>query len=84
MFRSLLSSSFSYLPFRDLKPAWWIRINTEIPACTYYFGPFENRQDAEVSQWGYVDDLRHEGASNITTRIEKGCPEQLTIEEDKS
>lgn len=51
--------------------AYWIEITTDYPHCTYYFGPFINKQEAETMQAGYVEDLQLEGAQNITTKIER-------------
>jgi hypothetical protein len=64
------------------QPAWWIEIHTQRPACTYYFGPFDNEQEAKLSQPGFIDDLLHEKAQGITAELKQGCPKQLTIADD--
>jgi hypothetical protein len=51
--------------------AYWIEITTDSPQCTYYFGPFINKQEAEIARSGYVEDLQQEDAQNITTKIER-------------
>ena len=60
---------------------YWIRINTEYPSCTYYFGPFNNEDEARTLQVGYIEDLVQEGAQNISVKIEKKNPQKLTIYE---
>lgn len=64
---------------RILNQKWWVRIDTKIPACTYYFGPFCQREEARNSQIGYVDDLVGEGAQEIRVKIERARPQNLTI-----
>jgi hypothetical protein len=59
--------------------AYWVEIVTEHPACTYYFGPFVNQQEAEAAQSGYIEDLRHEGAQEITLTVKRCKPDKLTI-----
>ncbi len=59
---------------------WWIEINTTIPRCTYYFGPFYTLNEALEHQNGYLEDLIEEGASGIAIAIEKCQPQNLTVE----
>lgn len=66
-----------------LKWAWWVKVITAQPNCTYYFGPFSSKKSAEASQTGYVEDLEGEGAQGITTQIKWYKPRELTIYEDK-
>lgn len=66
----------------QLKWAWWVKVITAQPNCTYYFGPFSSKKSAEASQTGYVDDLEGEGASGITTQIKWHKPRELTVYED--
>ena len=61
-------------------PKWWIEINTAVPRCSYYFGPFDTFNQAVEQQDGYIQDLIEEGAREITIDIKKGSPQQLTIE----
>ncbi|MEB3213295.1 MAG: DUF1816 domain-containing protein [Leptolyngbyaceae bacterium] len=58
---------------------WWVKIDTKVPTCTYYFGPFESRREARQMQSGYVDDLIQENASGITLELQKTRPEMLTV-----
>lgn len=58
--------------------AWWVQITTDNPHCTYYFGPFEDFQEANSAQYGYVEDLQHEGAENIVVEVKQCQPEVLT------
>lgn len=62
---------------------WWVEVKTEEPACTYYFGPFEIEEEAQLAQKGYVDDLQQEGAKLVSTTVEnRTTPQQLTIYEE--
>jgi len=58
---------------------WWLEINTAIPKCTYYFGPFDNWLEAIRHRSGYVRDLLAEKAVGITTKAKKCQPKQITI-----
>lgn len=58
--------------------AWWVEIVTETPRCTYYFGPFTNRNEAEVAQSGYIEDLEKEGAQGIKVVVKRCKPINLT------
>lgn len=61
--------------------AWWVKIDTQHPRCTYYFGPFVSKQEATTYQSGYIEDLTGEKAQGITVEILrcKKSPEQLTV-----
>jgi len=59
--------------------AWWVKINTAQPRCTYYFGPFASAKEAEIAQPGYVEDLEREGAQKITVQVEWCQPQELTL-----
>ncbi len=59
--------------------AWWVEVKTELPTCTYYFGPFSSSNDAVGHQSGYLDDLRQEGAQNIHVEVKRCRPTNLTI-----
>lgn len=63
--------------------AWWIEIKTESPKCTYYFGPFVRKREAEKLKPGYVEDLEGEGATITSLVIERCKPTILTIEEEQ-
>lgn len=67
----------------QLKWAWWVKVRTDQPNCTYYFGPFASKKSAEASQSGYVEDLEREGACGITIQTKWYKPKELTIYEDK-
>ncbi|MGL5807703.1 MAG: DUF1816 domain-containing protein [Xenococcaceae cyanobacterium] len=58
---------------------WWAKIITATPHCTYYFGPFSTREEAELAYPGYVEDLNDERATGIVIVIERAQPEVLTI-----
>ncbi|MBO9999263.1 MAG: DUF1816 domain-containing protein [Cyanobacteria bacterium SID2] len=59
--------------------AWWVKIDTETPQCTYYFGPFTSEEEAEAAKAGYVEDLEQEGAQGIAISIERCKPSNLTV-----
>jgi hypothetical protein len=59
--------------------AWWVEVRTDSPRCTYYFGPFLNRHEAEVEKPGYLEDLQFEGAQGIAVSIKRCKPGKLTI-----
>ncbi|HEY9829391.1 MAG TPA: DUF1816 domain-containing protein [Stenomitos sp.] len=57
---------------------WWVEIVTALPNCTYYFGPFSSKQEADFAQVGYFEDLKQEGAHGITIQIKRCQPRELT------
>lgn len=62
---------------------WWVEIQTSVPRCTYYFGPFATESEAVVAKTGYIEDLEQERAQNIQAAVLKcRTPQQLTISED--
>lgn len=62
---------------------WWIKIQTTVPACTYYFGPFASDQEAQIYEAGYLEDLTLEQAEGILIDIEQTQPQMLTIFEEE-
>jgi Domain of unknown function (DUF1816) len=60
---------------------WWIKISTTTPCCTYYFGPFDDREEAKIYQPGYVEDLVEEKAQGIKVETKRCQPQWLTIED---
>lgn len=63
--------------------AWWVEIKTEAPTCTYYFGPFDLPQEAELAKKGYIEDLEQERAQNIqATVMQCAQPSLLTVFDD--
>lgn len=59
--------------------AFWVEIATHTPKCTYYFGPFASKQEAENAQAGYVEDLKSEQAQGIVVTVKRCNPSKLTI-----
>lgn len=59
--------------------AWWVKIATAEPRCTYYFGPFQNSKEAEAACPGYVKDLESEQAQGIEINIKRCQPNVLTV-----
>ena len=70
-----LSQIASRTPHSQL--LWWVEINTAVPLCTYYFGPFDSKAEARDSRTGYVDDLHQEGARDIIALIKQCQPKKL-------
>ncbi len=59
--------------------AYWVRIDTSQPACTYYFGPFITVMEAKNAKGGYLEDLTNEGCSGIEVEIKRCKPTELTV-----
>jgi len=60
--------------------AYWVEVKTAEPACTYYFGPFDIPEEAELAKTGYVEDLEQEGAKQVQATVtRRQRPEQLTV-----
>ena len=67
---------------RKTQLPWWIEIRTKMPACIYYFGPFNSLREARYSQHGYIEDLVAEKAQGITVEPKKCQPQMLTISKE--
>ena len=59
--------------------AYWVEIETKIPHCNYYFGPFSTQAEAINAKTGYLEDLTVEGAQEIKVEIKRCKPAILTI-----
>ena len=59
--------------------AFWVEVVTETPRCTYYFGPFMTKKEAESAKAGYMEDLLQEGAQGITLKTKRCKPLYLTV-----
>lgn len=59
--------------------AFWVEVVTETPRCTYYFGPFMSKKEAETAKAGYIEDLLQEGAQGISLKIKRCKPLNLTV-----
>ena len=77
--KNIFSQLFGSMFKSDQK--WWLEVKTTGPNCTYYFGPFENEQEAELAKKGYVDDLEQEGSKVLTATVMllSSAPQQLTV-----
>lgn len=64
--------------------AWWVKVKTDTPHCTYYFGPFLDRQQAEKEKPGYLEDLQIEGAQGISVSVKRCKPTKLTVYDELS
>ncbi|MFN4280653.1 DUF1816 domain-containing protein [Thermosynechococcus sp.] len=63
--------------------AWWVKIDTKTPSCTYYFGPFLTQAEAEREKDGYIEDLKAEGAEGLEVSVVRCRPEEVTIDAEK-
>jgi hypothetical protein len=68
----------------QLELFWSVEINTSVPHCTYYFGPFDSEKEAQVSRTGYVEDLYQEEARGIVAVVKQCQPDVLTIFQDEA
>ena len=62
--------------------AVWIEIVTDLPRCTYYFGPFSSESEAEGAKIGYIEDIEAEGSKGLAVMVKRCKPEMLTIYDD--
>ena len=51
---------------------WWVEVETESPKRTYYFGPYDSKDEASNNTNGYITDLEKNGAKNISINIKQG------------
>lgn len=77
--KAALSHQSGHPPLPEL--LWWVEINTVVPLCTYFFGPFDSRQEAQDSRLGYVNDLCQEQARGIVAQVKQCQPTILTIDQ---
>jgi len=77
--KEVLTNSLQFLGL-----AFWVEIVTDDPQCTYYFGPFSSKQEAESAQGGYIEDLENEGAQGISVNVMRCKPTNLTIFDEES
>jgi hypothetical protein len=61
----------------------WVEVETEPPKRTYYFGPYDSKNEASNNTNGYITDLEKKGAKNISINIKQGRePSQLKASEE--
>lgn len=66
-------------PPEDTYPlAWWVTVTTQQPDYEYFFGPFEQKDEAEKHLCGYSQDLSDEGAIQIKASVIWCQPEAIT------
>ena len=68
---------------RKSNTPYWIKVTTNKPKCTYYFGPFDSVKEANVHQDGYIEDLAKEKALGIYVETKQCKPHSLTICEEE-
>lgn len=82
IFRNMEELILSILEF--FGQAWWIEVKTQFPRCSYYFGPFVRKREAEKWKPGYIKDLEGEGAEIVSLVIKRCKPAILTqVEEEQ-
>ncbi|MGV2827080.1 DUF1816 domain-containing protein [Myxosarcina sp. GI1(2024)] len=64
--------------------AHWVKIISENPQCTYYFGPFLTSNEAHAAQAGYVEDLIGEGAKVDKLEVRRCKPQHLTVYDESN
>ena len=45
--------------------AWWAKIETNQPSCTYWFGPFITKRSLKENIPSFIKDLSNEGCTKI-------------------
>jgi Domain of unknown function (DUF1816) len=63
----------------QLGMAVWVEVVTDLPRCTYYFGPFSSFPEAEALVSGYKEDLEAEGAVVVGLVTKRCKPVALTV-----
>jgi len=62
---------------------WWVEVDTDSPNRTYYFGPYDSKDEASDNTNGYIKDLEKKGAKKISINIKQGRqPSQLTANDE--
>lgn len=59
---------------------WWVKVCTQNPTCTYYFGPFDSKAEAMAAQAGYIEDLEQENAEDIQVDLQRCSAQRLTLD----
>lgn len=81
--KSPLKWLINWFNFSSNDIPWWLEIETKIPQCIYYFGPFDSPQEAQNHQSGYIEDLINEKAEGISVKLKQiERPTLLTIDKD--
>ena len=78
-FTNRLKTAISSVIKHKFSLPYWVEITTQQPNCIYYFGSFDNYNEAETMQHGYIEDLREEKAIGISAQIKRCLPTKLTI-----
>ena len=60
--------------------AWWAKVETGVPATTYWFGPFITRRSLKENLEKFLYDLSEEGSEDIKhTIVRRKKEEPLTV-----
>ncbi|MGD1941459.1 MAG: DUF1816 domain-containing protein [Leptolyngbyaceae cyanobacterium] len=68
-----------WFSFFKLHAPWWVKVQTKVPQCVYFFGPFTSSQEAHHHKNGYIEDLTQEGGQGIRVAVRRGHPKVLTL-----
>ena len=63
---------------------WWIKVVTKAPECTYYFGPYDSKAEAEAEQFGFIEDLKGENAVIVSQEVLRTNPTEYTIYDERT
>ena len=62
---------------------WWVEVDTDSPKRTYYFGPYDSREEASNQTTSYIRNLEKKGAKKISINIKQGRqPTELRASEE--
>lgn len=62
---------------------WWVEVDTDSPKRTYFFGPYDSREEASNQTTSYIRNLEKKGAQKISINIKQGRqPTELRASED--
>ena len=60
--------------------AWWAKVDTGTPSCTYWYGPFLSKRSLKVNLDAFLNDLSEEGSKDIKHSIVRCKKEEpLTV-----
>ena len=63
---------------------WWIKVVTDDPECTYSFGPYDSKSEAEAEQFGFIEDLKCENAIIVSQEVMRDKPTEYTIYDERT
>ncbi|WP_404786231.1 DUF1816 domain-containing protein [Altericista sp. CCNU0014] len=70
-------------PQSALSVGWWLEVGTTHPLQISYFGPFEDRTQAECAKHEYLEDFETEKANIVYARAKLCQPRKRLINENE-